>query len=233
MGSEMGRPGSKWGRLGRRAGLLWLTAALLCPAAGQSEPDPFAEFEAISDINEGELAFLSAPPKKPYPRQVLHNTITPESLDSGWIDSRQCFHDLDPAVAMQVVFRPGRVRGLAIESVRNIGRAWVEGASVQLEDVRRRSRLCLRSQNRALYLDRDGSVYLGTGPHMRRFLDGYFPMRLQLTVRFPADRLRLVYVKPPAVRAGAGPRVQVGPAKVYYEALFEGELRVLMRFRRR
>lgn len=214
-----------------RCALLALaTAVSPWVAAGEPEPDPFAEFEAIADINEGALEFLDRPPAAPYPRQVLRNTLTPASLRTGWIESRQCFHDLDPAAALQVVFRPGRVRGVVIEQTRNIGRAWVEGASVQLEDVGRRALLCLRSENRALYLDADGSVFLGTGPHMRRFLDGYFPMRLELTVRYPPDRLRLDSVKPPA---GSGPRLRHRPGELYYEALFQGELRVLVHFLRR
>jgi len=192
--------------------------------------DELDDFMKLTDINDGTLEFLAAPPTDPYPRQVSHSTVTVESLRTGWVRNEQCFHNLDPAGAMQVVYRPGRVRKLEVVSFERIGKAWVEENSVQLEDVLRDSILCVRSENAALYIDNDDSFYFGAGPFMRRFLDGYFPMEVNMTLDYPDREVAFDYVKPPATDGG---RVSLSPGRLTYQALFEGRLQVLVRFVKR
>jgi hypothetical protein len=62
---------------------------------------------------------------------------------------------------------------------------------------------------------------------MRRFLDGYYPMRVTLAVHYPCERLQF---------AGATPTPQPGfsvrdaDCRVDVEAWFEGRLNVALRF---
>jgi hypothetical protein len=212
----------------------WWVVIVACIGAqllsGPVRADELDDFMKLTDINDGELEFLTEQPQAPYPRQVSHSTVTVESLRTGWVRNHQCFHNLDSADAMQVVYRPGRVRNLEVVSFERIGKAWVEENSVQLEDVLRDSILCVKSENAALYIDNDDSFYFGAGPFMRRFLDGYFPMEVNMTLDYPDKEVAFDYVKPPATEGG---RVVLTPGRLTYHALFEGRLQVLVRFVKR
>jgi hypothetical protein len=128
----------------------------------------------------------------------------------------------------QITFREGFVHDLRIDVARGIGAAWVEGASVQLQDVAPGARLCLSAQTRALRSAGPGAFNLVNGPYMRRFLDGYYPMRVTLEVVYPQQTLRLVRVSP---SPQPGLTVAERPGSIRLDALFEGELRTLIEFR--
>jgi hypothetical protein len=64
---------------------------------------------------------------------------------------------------------------------------------------------------------------------MRRFLDGYYPMRVTLDIHFPAD-MELVDYLP---EAQPGFEVREGPQRVLFDAWFEGQLQTQLRFARR
>jgi hypothetical protein len=179
-----------------------------------------------ADINEGELRFLSEPPTAPVHLHDSRVTISAESLRSGWVENRQCHYRLDRVAALQVVFHPGRVRKLRVLRAENIGRAWVEGASVQLENVGADAVLCLASENRALRRRSDGAYEWHGGPYMRRFLDGYFPMQARVAIGYPADALRVASLEPAELRLGA---VQQ-PGHLRVDALFEGRLEIAVVF---
>lgn len=185
-----------------------------------------SDFDLL-DINEGELRFLTEPPAPPPPLQSTHVQISEDSLQTGWVRVKQCYYRLDPVAAMQVVFAPGRVRHLQILSAHHIARAWVEENSVQLEQVGRDAVLCILSENRSLAANgpEGGYVWRG-GPYLRRFLDGYFPMHVKLAVDYPAARLRLTAIEPPAVKLKA----VTLPGHVHLDVLFEGRLDVNLRF---
>jgi len=78
--------------------------------------------------------------------------------------------------------------------VQNIGSARVDGHTVQLKDIAAESNICISADKRALSYDK-GRYYLKLGPFMRRFLDGYYPMHVQIEVCYPAF-LRLVSASP-------------------------------------
>jgi len=186
----------------------------------------FADLE-ILDINEGELQFLTKPPAKPPHLQSMHVTIGEESLKTGWIEVKQCHYHLDEVSAMQVVFRKDRVRKLQILQADNIGRAWVEGASVQLTDVGANAVLCILSENRSLRRSSlDAGYEWHGGPYMRRFLDGFFPMQVKIAIDYPTDHLTLQTIEPPPLRLKAVTQ----PGYIRMDALFEGRLDVVVRF---
>ena len=64
---------------------------------------------------------------------------------------------------------------------------------------------------------------------MRKFLDGYYPMRVTLNVTYPANVLRLIDISPEA-QPGLGIAEQ--PGAIGVDALFEGELKTMIQFER-
>ena len=92
------------------------------------------------------------------------------------------------------------------------------------------AKLCLNARTRVLTRNEDGSYTVRNGPYMRRFLDGYYPMRVSVELRYPCGRLQL---------SGSSPRPQQGltvtetACGVSLDAWFQGrlvtELRLLER----
>jgi hypothetical protein len=228
-GAGGGSGGSGAGRKG--AALAVCTGlALLVGVAGAEpaqEPDLFAE---PASVNHGTLHILPNPPPQAVHHHHNHVVIDAGSLESGWISLAQCHEHLDPVPRAEVVFHPDRTRVLSITAVEQVGRAWVEGTSVQLENVSRGARLCLGARTLALVHHADDTFSLRNGPFMRRFLDGYYPMRVTMQVELPCEGLELVQVDPPEQ---PGLAVARGPCSVHLDAWFEGRLHTELRLRRR
>jgi hypothetical protein len=205
--------------------LLATTLMLSTPisATQQQDLDWFEnDFEAQAlAVNEGELAFLSEPPDKPVHHHVNHIMITEASLRDGWTVLEQCHSHLDAVADAQIAYRPGRVRELQITSFDKIGKAWVQGHTVQLRDVHPGARICIRAESRTLTDLGDGLFSLRNGPFMRRFLDGYYPMRVSMTVGLDEAALRVVRVTP---AAQDGFRVWQDEGGLHFDAWFEGML---------
>lgn len=201
------------------------------PAAAQESGADWGEAwdleERVAAVNDGELRFVA--PEAASGRHVHINRIhiDASSLRTGWVTLEQCHDQLDAVPAAQILFNPERIRHLRVQSAEGIGRAWVEGASVQLENVGPRARLCVNGESRALGDLGQGRYRLQNGPYMRRFLDGYYPMRVELEIRYPPELLR--FVAPlPAPQPGFEVRPRAGEIEV--EATFEGRLYTCMDF---
>lgn len=200
----------------------WLAAYPPLAAADGGREDAWwqDDFEERAlAVNEGELEFLAEPPGQPVHHHDNRLTVTAASLEDGWVGLDQCHRNLDPVRRAEVVFGEGRIRGLEVVSSERIGRAWVEGASVQLEDVRKGARLCLRAESRALHPTGDGLV-LQNGPYMRRFLDGYYPMHVTIRVELP-PAVAVGRIEPPAQ---PGLRIEQEGRRLHLDAWFEGRL---------
>lgn len=183
-------------------------------------------FDKKSD--DGALVFLKTPPAKrtPHSRNIL--TISPHALQSGWVEIDQCHEQLDPISAVEVVYRYKQMRGLRITSYTHIGKVWVDGQSIQLEDVEKGAMLCMQAEARILYKQADGRFILRNGPFQRRFLDSYFPMHVSLTVRYPGHLLHFSNVTPPA-RPGFEVKKETG--LIHIDSWFEGKLMIELEFR--
>lgn len=197
-------------------------------SAAHADPEP-PEFASASAVNEGSLHFLTAPTARPPHHHQNHIRIEADSLASGWVRLKQCHDQLDAVPRAQVTFREGHVRDLRVDEVRGIDSAWVEGASVQLAGVQRGARLCLSADTRALRDRGNGFFVLQNGPYLRRFLDGYYPLLVNLQVVYPPALLDVVDVSP-APQPGLTVNDQAGSLQL--EALFEGSLTTLIQFRR-
>ena len=213
--------------------VLWCCLVASVTLASAAEFDWFDDFEEKARaVNEGGLVFLRQPPEAPV--HYLHNRITilPDSLSTGWVRLSQCHEHLDAVPALQIVFHPERIRKLSVSAQRDVRKAWVEGPSVQLEEVGKRARVCISAETRALSSDGERRFRLRNGPFMRRFLDGYYPMRVRLDVRWPGQALRLISVSPQP-QPQPGFRLQREDDNLSIETLFEGKLTTTLVFSRK
>jgi hypothetical protein len=193
------------------------------------EPDPFEYFELLEqarNVNEGELHFLDRVPDDAHQHRNLLK-LDLDSLHSGWVRLEQCHERLDDVAQLEIRYRAERIRDLRIESSRNVARAWVEGPTVQLEQIGREASICISAESRALTRDEFGDVIIRNGPFMRRFLDGYYPMRVELVVEYPVEALRYVRATP---EAQPGMRILEETGRIRIDATFEGRLTTEVRF---
>jgi hypothetical protein len=200
----------------------------LLTAGGASADDPF-DLRSAHDVNEGTLNFLATPPATPFHHHQNRILITPESLANGWVRLDQCHASLDKVGRAQITFREGFIRDLKVVSSEHIESAWVEGPSVQLRNVATGARLCLSAETRALRDTGSGYYMLHNGPYMRKFLDGYYPMRVSIDVTYPYPLLTLIDITP---AAQPGLDIVEAPGNLSVDAVFEGELRTLIQFLR-
>jgi len=215
-------------------GLLGMCLALPGRAAEvPDEPGDWLESDADRDslaVNEGELAFLMEQPG----RRVLHTsnrlTIAPESLVTGWVGLHQCQGDLDPVDKVEIVYRYRAMRGLRVLSSRGVESAGVVDGRVQMTGVARDAEVCIAAEVKVLEpAGVAGHFVLHSGPFHRRFLDGYYPVRLDYRVEYPSGLLAVESVQPPAQ---PGFTVQTGLNGVWIQALFEGMLTIRLGLRR-
>jgi len=181
----------------------------------------------IDDVNEGELVFLDEPPAKITHHHHNSLTITDSSVDDGWVKLEQCHRHLDPVGLAQIMFTPGRTRGLAVSKADNIDVAYVQDNTVQLENINADALLCINAEVRIFAYNGDGTFSLLNGPYMRRFLDGYYPMHVTLDVKVDSDRLRY-YQSIPSAQVGF--KLWRSARAVHYDTWFEGQLNTEIQF---
>ncbi len=206
-----------------------LSGALVCALAGAALGDEFAAADDVdtSQVNDGELVFLATPPQHAVHHQYHTIVISEQSLRDGWVRLVQCHEHLDRVPDAQVVYNPERIRGLHIVAAKGMESASVRGASVQMKNIGSDARLCVEAQSKALSAEGEGDFTLRSGPFMRKFLDGYYPMHVTLEVRYPAARLRYDGISPVPQ---PGFKVQEGRNSVSVDAWFEGRLRTELHF---
>lgn len=196
----------------------WTTFSFLMAAA--------FPIQAADGPADATLHFLQKSPEPPPHFQQMHITIDADSLKTGLVKVDTCHYHLDPVPALQVVFGK-RLKALQIKRADNIEKVWVEGRSVQLQNVHHHAVLCLQLVSKVLDKQEDGAYVMKNGPFMRRFLDGYFPFKLDLSVSYPPALLRFAKMSP-AMPSGAITRIDAG--EVNLKVLFEGALNLKTRF---
>jgi hypothetical protein len=193
--------------------------------ADWSEWDLERQIDAVSG---GELRLLPEEVPGDVHAHQNHLRVDAASLEDGWVALDQCHEHLDTVPELQITYHPERIRNLRITHATRIGRAWVEGPSVQLVDIQPGARLCVSAQSQALLHLGGGYYRLRNGPYMRRFLDGYYPMRVAIEVRYPAETLEFVRSQP-AARPGF--QVRSEPGRLRVATSFEGRLHTCLDFR--
>jgi len=190
--------------------------------------DPHPPGQSAANVNEGSLVFLQQPPGKPVHHHHNKLVISELSLTTGWVRLQQCHDNMDEFSRVQVLFRKGRVRDLTITRAENIRESWVEGNSVQLQDVQAGAQLCVSAWTRALESRDGGRFTMQNGPFMRKFLDGYYPMRVSMDIDYSGTGLQLVSVSPQQQR---GFEVDERAEGISVNAWFEGRLNTELMFR--
>lgn len=178
-------------------------------------------------VNEGELVFLKNKPRKSIHHHYSLMIIDEKSLDNGWVKMRQCHQNMDIFSRVQIVFKSDRVKDIKVSSTKNIEKAWVEGSTIQLINVKKDASICLEGSSKALAINDDGSYTLHNGPFMRRFLDGYYPMHVSLDVQYQGTGLKLLDISP-GIQDGFV--LNSNKDQLDVEAWFEGKLRTRIKF---
>lgn len=186
------------------------------------------DIAAIEKVSEGELRFITEKPGKPVLHSLNKLVIYPSSIDDGWVSLSQCYRNLDPVAASEVVYQYRAMRDLKIVSYKNIGAAKIKEQSIQLTEVNKAAELCVSARVRIFYSNPDGTFSLINGPFHRRFLDGFFPYHLTLEVEYPVSRLELKQTIP-AEQPGFNVE-QEGAGKLLLDVIFEGILNVELVF---
>lgn len=184
-------------------------------------------FKGVADINEGDLRFLEQAPATPVHHHQNRIVLTESSLTSGWARLEQCHSHIDAVPSSQIAYNAERIRDIRITRTENIGKAWVAENTVQMQDIARGATICIAAETRALQQLGEGSYVLHNGPYMRRFLDGYYPMRVSMVVRMQAPGLRYQAIQP---APQPGFQVRSDDQEVAYDAVFEGRLQTLIHF---
>jgi hypothetical protein len=179
--------------------------------------------EKARNVNEGELVFLKGKPEPDGPRMEKRLELERDSLEDGWARMNQCHYNLDAVTVAEVVYNPERTRDIEVTRAEDIGKATVDGPSVQLRDVGNDATLCVAAEVLAIVPNPEGDGFLvENGPFMRRFLDGYYPMQVHLELHWPPGLLQLSRSEP-APQPGHDVESTADSATV--TAHFEGRLR--------
>ena len=185
---------------------------------------------SIEDVNEGELTFITSITDK----SILHSasvlSITEKSLETGWVGLEQCYRNLDPVGKTDVVHRYKNIKQLKITSSGNIGEAKVDGQTIQLEDVSSSATICVQAEVQILEKASQDSFVLSNGPYYRRFLDGYYPYHVTVSISYPAEKLKYTRISP-----APQPLFEVvqQPGKLLVDTWFEGVLFINIKFSHR
>ncbi len=210
--------------------LLPLVLLMQQPAIASDDPEAWLDQQDDNRtllINEGSLKFHSGTPGHRVLQTRNWLTVTPGSLQTGWVALHQCQRNLDPVAAVEIVYRYEGLRKLRVISSRNIAHTRVEQNSIQMEQVQEGGEVCIEAEVQVLKTDGEGNYSLQSGPFHRRFLDGYYPVQLDYRLRWPADRLQLESVHPDRQE---GFTIREQPGELIINTLFEGKLTINIRF---
>lgn len=206
----------------------WFNSDTLDPPRYDDSKERNASEVNAREVNEGELVFLNETPEKALHHHHNAVTISPASLNDGWILIKQCHSNIDKVAAAQIVFAKNRVRNIKIVSYNNIEKAWVEGATVQFENVKSNATICIQADTHSLQHLENGTYSLRNGPFMRRFLDGYFPLHVSLDLNYAQTDLELTSFTPMSQK---GFEVRQSKGTVSIDTIFEGRLHTEFHFK--
>jgi hypothetical protein len=222
-------------RIGRvcSGGLLALFLCQITLAVEIPEPsfDKWLEMlDEIDGINDGQLMFLPAIPAAD--KQILYHLqnrikLSPNSLETGWVELEQCHQNLGVTQKMAITFGKGKTQDLEIVSFTDIDKAWVDADNIEIIGAGAASSICIRGKLLTLEQTTANRFQLQNGRYLRRFLDGYFPMRLSLSIDYSSTKLSFDKTTP---MPQAGFAVSNHGGFVSIESTFEGTLKIVTYF---
>lgn len=187
-----------------------------------------SEFRSLQ-VNEGKLTFIRPVKDK----TTLHSdkvlTITESSLDTGWVFMKQCYFNISPVAATDIVYRYKQLRNFKITATQNIGKADAEGQLVHLYDISADASLCITAEVNVLDKQRSGNFVITSGPYYQQFLDGYYPYHVSLSVNYPENLVRISHTSPSSQPLF---KVHTVNGLLYVDTWFEGILNIRIEFQR-
>lgn len=179
------------------------------------------------EVNEGELSFIKPVTGKNTLHSAIELTISKQSLATGWVALRQCYFNINPAVATDIVYQYKQVRNFKIKSSKNIAKAHVNGQVLHLYDIAADASICVIADIHVLK-KREAYVYvIDNGPYHLKFLDGYYPYHVSLTVNFPLEQIQFSKISPPSQPLFT---VKQQSDRLFIDTWFEGVLNIRIEF---
>jgi len=182
---------------------------------------------AVDDVNEGQLSFIAPPADRAVLATDAIVTMTEASLATGLVLLQQCYRNLDPVPELDVVYSYRNMKQLRIVSSENIAQATVAGNSIQLQGIDAGASVCMAAEVQLLEKSAEQTYGLSFGPYYRRFLDGYYPYHVNITINYPEHLLAFSGLSP-----SPGPHFELirKPGELTLDAWFEGVLQLDIRF---
>lgn len=213
--------------------LLGLLFPLMLAAAETSADDSWPDEDSESraaQVNEGELNFIAPVHDQSILHSDTHLWLSAESRQSGWVKMRQCYRQLDAIGKTDVVYAYREMKNLRVIRTKKIARVRVKPQRVELENVEKDAELCVEAEVKIFQRLSDSTFAVHNGPYHRRFLDGYYPYRVSLTVHYADDEMQLEQIAP---EPQAGFYLTKNPGELNIDSWFEGELRIMLVFTER
>lgn len=92
---------------------------------------------------------------------------------------------------------------------------------MELTEIDLGAKLCMQIESKALVKLNEAGFRLRNGPYMRKFLDGYFPMRVTLEIKYPELLISLKDYRPLPGESGT---TIVDPGLIHWDGWFQGRL---------
>lgn len=188
------------------------------------EDDSSAEARQVS---EGELRWVT--PDKTHNQYRLENTLTlnAESLKTGWITFSQCHYQLDPRIAIDIVYGVSRTQNLTVTSSQHIGSIEIAQDHISLKNIEQNAQICVTGKTKVLTQLGPTQFRMVRGPYIRKFLDGFYPMQVTETIRWNGLALTLNDLK---TQADLGYDFKVSQHQLIANYWFEGLLKPFYEF---
>lgn len=149
-----------------------------------------------------------------------------ESLSTGWAKLTQCHYNLDPVARLQIVYHPEHTKNLSILEDKAIDLSWVENKSIQMNGLQKGAKICVQADTYALTPQTNG-YKIERGPFMRKFLDGYYPLHVELKISWPDLPLKVSNFTP---SPQTGVEMKLNNQSLNARYWFRGELKPQIKF---
>jgi hypothetical protein len=208
---------------------VYLLVMMLSLMARIADADELEEMAALWAIADEPYRVVTRELETPAFRHQKVLKLNPQSLADGWVPNHQCHANFPLFPSLQISFREGAVRNMEIVEQSGVDEAWVQEPTIQMKRTRPETTLCFQSENHTLEYDELTEEYRMTvGPYYLKLFDGYFPLDVDLTVEYPVATLSYAGMEPTQVE---GATIAHHPGRIHFDALFEGKLKLVFRFK--
>ena len=196
------------------------------PTVDESWLDDDTEWRT-SQVNEGQLEFIAPIHDESILHSDTHLWITNDSKQTGWVKMQQCYRHLDAVSRTDVVYAYREMKNLQVTRGENIAQIRVGQRGVELEDVEKGAVLCVQADVKVLQRLPDKTYVIQNGPYHRKFLDGYYPYHVSLTVHYSKNDIQFKQVVPEEQH---GFDVNENKDGLSIDSWFKGALRIRLEF---